>query len=346
MDSSATRNRKQQEEKIGFFNKFTSEEKTDLYSFLLSFVFHTVFLLTLALLYSAPDVSKAIVLKISFSSDTESSLNTDVVIEDIQSLVPEIKTDHQDLDISSISAVSDINNHEIEIEPIRIDSDNENNQTLVESIPIEVLTQEIAQNKTTKPQSLDTATSNESGNNVLEELVKTTSAGLLTKNRNSSSSNGYDMGGQYSGNNIGTINNRDKEIKERLSMAGAKTGDVQISIAWDTIDDIDVHVMVKSGNLMDSINWTRRVGRSGGILDVDMNANAPYLYQQPVENIFWPLGSSPSGIFVVYIHFYRSWTGKTQIPVLVRIQSGNKTETLNAVAILGKRPEEITRFNR
>ena len=30
MDSSATRNRKQQEEKIGFFNKFTSEEKCGL----------------------------------------------------------------------------------------------------------------------------------------------------------------------------------------------------------------------------------------------------------------------------------------------------------------------------
>lgn len=350
MESAATRNRKQQKEKITCSRQFTSEEKIELHSFLFSFIFHTIFLLTLALLYSAPEISKPIVLKISFGSDTEDFVDTGVVIENIESMIPEQSENNDHLVMSALPTINSMdNNSEIEIEPINIDHNNKT-QSLLESVPIESLTQEIAENKTQQKESF-TVSKNEPKDsaNVLGELVKTTAAGLLSQNTNSGSIGGYGSTGRYSGNgmNIGnTTHGEDTGIKERLSVAGAKTGDVQISIAWDTIDDIDVHVMLKSGNIIDGINWTRRIGRSRGVLDVDMNASPPYLHRQPVENIFWPFGSSPNGMFIVYIHFYRSWTGKTQVPVLVRIKSGDNIETFNAVAILGKNPEEITRFNR
>ena len=43
------------------------------------------------------------------------------------------------------------------------------------------------------------------------------------------------------------------EMGRRLSAAGAKTGDVQISIAWDGVDDIDVHVMVCDPSLQELV---------------------------------------------------------------------------------------------
>lgn len=136
------------------------------------------------------------------------------------------------------------------------------------------------------------------------------------------------------------------EFSRRLSDAGAKTGDVQISIMWNTIDDIDLHAVYTPGNgLVDNINWTNRVGRlSMGMLDIDRNANSSILTNSPVENIFWHKGSTPKGFFIVYIHFYRSWSGNNKIPVIVRLKIGDKFEEIKCVAILYQSPQEIYRF--
>lgn len=136
-------------------------------------------------------------------------------------------------------------------------------------------------------------------------------------------------------------------LGERLKQAGAKTGDIQISIMWNSRDDIDLHVSYTPGNgLVDNINWINRVGRlSPGALDIDRNANSNLLTDTPVENIFWQHGSSPKGFFVVYIHFYRSWTGQNKIPVLARLKIGKNTQEIKTIAILYRAPQEIYRFH-
>ncbi len=57
------------------------------------------------------------------------------------------------------------------------------------------------------------------------------------------------------------------EIGRRLRVAGAGTGDVQVSIAWNNFNDIDLHVMVEAippqaGVLI--INFMNRRGSCGG----------------------------------------------------------------------------------
>lgn len=135
-------------------------------------------------------------------------------------------------------------------------------------------------------------------------------------------------------------------IEQRLAGYGAKTGDVQISLAWNTIDDIDLHVKFTPGNgLVDNIDWTNRIGKlSSGMLDIDMNANAAAMSHTPIENIFWPPGSSPHGFFAVYVHFFRSWSGNTKVPVLVRIKNGNKIETFQIIAQLYSNPQIVKQF--
>ena len=79
------------------------------------------------------------------------------------------------------------------------------------------------------------------------------------------------------------------EMGRRLAAAGAQTGDVQVSIAWNGFDDIDVHVMIEplNGGPPSVICWMSRMGFCGGFLDVDANANPGMLTPAPVENIFW-----------------------------------------------------------
>ena len=132
----------------------------------------------------------------------------------------------------------------------------------------------------------------------------------------------------------------------RLAKAGAQTGEIQISLFWNTTDDIDLHVYYTPGNgLSDIINWKNRFGRlSGGILDVDMNAQGPQ-NSRCVENVFWPYGSSPRGMFVVQAQFFRCWSGLRNIPIIIRIKTGNNIQTFNANLYYGTSPSTITKFS-
>lgn len=75
-------------------------------------------------------------------------------------------------------------------------------------------------------------------------------------------------------------------IKERVKKAGGNvTGDVRVSLSWFNHDDLDLHVIEPSRNV---IYFGNRVSRNtGGHLDVDMNAGGR-MSREPVENIVWP----------------------------------------------------------
>src|SRR5690242_3755857 len=60
----------------------------------------------------------------------------------------------------------------------------------------------------------------------------------------------------------------DAELQRRLDLAGAQSGDVQISLAWNNNNDLDLSCIDPYGELIDGYNQS---SRSGGVLDVDMN---------------------------------------------------------------------------
>ena len=133
-------------------------------------------------------------------------------------------------------------------------------------------------------------------------------------------------------------------IVSRLQMYGAKTGDIQVSLIWNTADDIDLHVQYSDGFQSETICWRQRYGRSNGMLDIDMNAVGP-MSNTPVENIFWPLNMSPRGQYTIGIHFFRSWTGNTAVPVIIRIQTLKGVNFVNAVARLNQPVTIISSFS-
>lgn len=91
----------------------------------------------------------------------------------------------------------------------------------------------------------------------------------------------------------------DRELMERLAREGGKSGVVQISLAWDDYNDLDMHVFCPSG---ERIYFNNRKSECGGELDVDMNVRPKS--KTPIENVVWT-DQAPDGEYKIGVHFYR-----------------------------------------
>ncbi|MEM6591800.1 MAG: hypothetical protein AAF651_08080 [Cyanobacteria bacterium P01_C01_bin.73] len=80
-----------------------------------------------------------------------------------------------------------------------------------------------------------------------------------------------------------------------------QTGDVQVTLEWSGFDDLDLFVVDPAG---DTVAYFNPRIPSGGQLDVDANAACNDIFADPVENIFWPEGQSPSGEFTVIVSLF------------------------------------------
>lgn len=112
------------------------------------------------------------------------------------------------------------------------------------------------------------------------------------------------------------------DFRTRLDRANAKTGDVQVSMAWDNVNDIDLHVQAPSGEV---IYYSHRRSDCGGELDVDMNANGPDT-NEPVENVYWPLGAAPRGKYKVLAHHYANHGGTDPTEFRVVVKNGDEVK--------------------
>lgn len=89
-------------------------------------------------------------------------------------------------------------------------------------------------------------------------------------------------------------------IKEKVRAAGGQVvGFLRCSLAWYNFDDLDIHVTEPSGS---EIYFSRRIGFTGGKLDVDENAGSGKT-RKPVENIIWANNHSmKEGTYVLRVH--------------------------------------------
>lgn len=151
---------------------------------------------------------------------------------------------------------------------------------------------------------------------------------------------GQDRGERDAGVGIGG------DIGRRLRTAGAKSGALQVSIAWNTTDDIDLHVQVEAADgRWSDISWMNRCSADGGVLDVDMNAGPPRLTAGPVENVFWPFGRPPIGRITVGVHHFHSWSGQRRVPVTVVVKLADEPpREFHVVAVSGVGPQRVTTF--
>ena len=107
-------------------------------------------------------------------------------------------------------------------------------------------------------------------------------------------------------------------VQGRVARAGGQKGEVQFSLAWESLNDVDLHVIAPSG---EHISYSHRSSKCHGELDVDMNA-AGAESNTPVENIFWPAGGSPTGRYRVLVHHYAKHGGPdpTRYQITIKVK--------------------------
>jgi hypothetical protein len=94
------------------------------------------------------------------------------------------------------------------------------------------------------------------------------------------------------------------------------TGDVRVTLAWGSADDLDLHVIEPS---TEEIYYGNLTSSTGGVLDVDSNPACNNPQTNPVENIFWATGTAPTGTYTVLVDYYRKCTTETSVPFSVNI---------------------------
>jgi hypothetical protein len=119
-------------------------------------------------------------------------------------------------------------------------------------------------------------------------------------------------------------------IERRLGEVNAKGGDIQISLSWHNYNDLDLHCIDPAGE--EIFFGNRRSARSGGELDIDQNAHLPY-NMSPVENIYWPFGGAPSGLYRISVVYYAPHCETDATAFLVRTVVQGKTNYFRSTII-------------
>lgn len=103
------------------------------------------------------------------------------------------------------------------------------------------------------------------------------------------------------------------------------TGDVQVSVSWDTPSDVDLHVVEPSG---EEIFYANPVSASGGQLDVDSNP-ACAIDGRQIENIRW--GSrAPGGTYTVRVDYWDA-CNVSATNYTVTVKNGASTQSYRGV---------------
>jgi hypothetical protein len=117
----------------------------------------------------------------------------------------------------------------------------------------------------------------------------------------------------------------DNQIDELRRSYGGSTGEVTVTLAWQTTDDLDLQLIEPDGN---RIYFENKISNLGGQLDVDTNVREKTT--QPLENIFYAV-KPKAGKYNVIVSYYKSNSGNSNIPYVVYIKIDDQLKTLTGV---------------
>lgn len=133
------------------------------------------------------------------------------------------------------------------------------------------------------------------------------------------------------------------EIGRRLVRAGARSGSIQVSLSWNNLNDLDLHVVAPSG---ERVYFAFPRSNCGGHLDVDMNANEVKRSAKPVENVYWPRQRAPRGSYAVYVHHFNQHDQTNDTPFEVHVLVDGRKQSFKGIARVGQSPALVAEFNR
>lgn len=107
-----------------------------------------------------------------------------------------------------------------------------------------------------------------------------------------------------------------------LTLIPSGVGDVKITLSFEPIHDLDLHVIEPGGS---EIYFAHPTSPSGGKLDLDSGANCTASAANS-ENIFWPAGAAPPGEYRVSVRDFEP-CDRGPIAFTVRIENGAAVDT-------------------
>ena len=95
------------------------------------------------------------------------------------------------------------------------------------------------------------------------------------------------------------------DTERRLREANATSGDIEISLTWDNLNDLDLHCIDPEGQHIFYVTTpeTQPAHATNGVLDIDRNRGVPYT-NHPVEHIYFQHGHTPPGRYQVFVDHY------------------------------------------
>jgi len=106
-------------------------------------------------------------------------------------------------------------------------------------------------------------------------------------------------------------------LNKRVVVILTGTGDVKISLTFDQTEDLDLHVWEPKPDGSaggEHIYYAHRTSATGGQLDLDSNP-ACSIDGKNNENIFWPTGRAPHGIYRAQMNYWEHCEVVTTFPV-------------------------------
>lgn len=127
-----------------------------------------------------------------------------------------------------------------------------------------------------------------------------------------------------------------REFADRMSETGATTGEITVTLLWNTQGDLDLVVRCPSGRQLDF----RNPAECGGTLDVDANISRGSLSDRPVENAFWPAGKAGPGAYEIAVRYVprKDEERLLETPFQVRLSRGGQESVFKGVV----RPNAVT----
>ncbi len=125
-----------------------------------------------------------------------------------------------------------------------------------------------------------------------------------------------------------------------LQTISVGTGEVQVSVIWDTPTDVDLWVTEPDGT---RIYWANEVSDAGGMLDLDSNP-ACFLDNVNNENITYEGVTPPSGEYLVQVDYFSNCDVTAPTNFVVTIRANGLSETFTGVLLPGDADVEIARF--
>jgi hypothetical protein len=132
-----------------------------------------------------------------------------------------------------------------------------------------------------------------------------------------------------------------RETEDRSRRAKGTEGVLDVTLAWNGREDLDLYVMCPDGQI-----WASSRNACGGTLEIDRNRQADAREDNPVEHVTWTSAPPPGEYRVLIVLYNRFDLPARDVPFTVVIKDGDERRVFKGVVKEVKVPVPVAEFQR